>query len=67
MNVRTMNLAPRSATFFSLVVLVVFALGIVALLQMGKLRDIGAGCRDQLDGEYPSDSQDADRHLAPAS
>ncbi|MBD0683283.1 methyl-accepting chemotaxis protein [Pseudomonas sp. PSB18] len=39
MNVRTMNLAPRSATFFSLIVLVVFALGIVALLQMGKLRD----------------------------
>ena len=39
MNVRTMNLAPRSATFFSLIVLVVFALGIVAVLQMGKLRD----------------------------
>jgi methyl-accepting chemotaxis protein len=34
-----MNLAPRFATFFSLIVLVVFALGIVALLQMGKLRD----------------------------
>ncbi|MDP9513356.1 methyl-accepting chemotaxis protein [Pseudomonas protegens] len=39
MNVRTMNLAPRSAAFFSLIVLVVFALGIVAVLQMGKLRD----------------------------
>src|SRR5450830_1898675 len=39
MNVRTMNLAPRSATFFSLIVLVVFALGIVAVMQMGKLRD----------------------------
>ncbi|SDB64286.1 methyl-accepting chemotaxis protein [Pseudomonas sp. NFACC13-1] len=39
MNIRTMNLAPRFATFFSLIVLVVFALGIVALLQMGKLRD----------------------------
>jgi methyl-accepting chemotaxis protein len=34
-----MNLAPRSAAFFSLIVLVVFALGIVAVLQMGKLRD----------------------------
>jgi len=39
MNVRAMNLAPRSAAFFSLIVLVVFALGIVAVLQMGKLRD----------------------------
>jgi methyl-accepting chemotaxis protein len=39
MNVRTMNLAPRSATFFSLIVLVVFALGIVAVMQMGKLRE----------------------------
>lgn len=39
MNIRTMNLAPRFAAFFSLIVLVVFSLGIVALLQMGKLRD----------------------------
>ncbi|MCO7574221.1 methyl-accepting chemotaxis protein [Pseudomonas chlororaphis] len=39
MNVRTMNLAPRSAAFFSLIVLVVFALGMVAVLQMGKLRN----------------------------
>ena len=39
MNVRTMNLAPRSAAFFSLIVLVVFALGIVAVMQMGKLRE----------------------------
>ncbi|WP_210713231.1 methyl-accepting chemotaxis protein [Pseudomonas sp. MWU349] len=39
MNVRTMNLAPRSAAFFSLIVLVVFVLGIVAVLQMSKLRD----------------------------
>ncbi|NBF12838.1 methyl-accepting chemotaxis protein [Pseudomonas sp. Fl4BN1] len=39
MNVRTMNLAPRSAAFFSLIVLVVFVLGIVAVLQMGKLRE----------------------------
>ncbi|NBF12662.1 HAMP domain-containing protein [Pseudomonas sp. Fl4BN1] len=39
MNVRAMNLAPRSAAFFSLIVLVVLALGIVAVLQMGKLRD----------------------------
>ncbi|WP_372237919.1 methyl-accepting chemotaxis protein [Pseudomonas sp. LP_7_YM] len=33
-----MNLAPRAAVFFSLIVLVVFALGTVAALQMGKLR-----------------------------
>ncbi|MDY7067007.1 hypothetical protein PsexTeo8_34750 [Pseudomonas extremaustralis] len=39
MNVRTMNLAPRSATFFSLILLVVFALGVVAVMQMGKLRE----------------------------
>jgi methyl-accepting chemotaxis protein len=39
MNVRAMNLAPRSAAFFSLIVIVVFALGIVALIQMGKLRE----------------------------
>ncbi|KIQ61428.1 MULTISPECIES: methyl-accepting chemotaxis protein [Pseudomonas] len=39
MNVRAMNLAPRSAAFFSLIVLVVFVLGIVAVMQMGKLRD----------------------------
>ena len=39
MNIRTLNLAPRSAVFFSLIVLVVFALGIVAVLQMGKLRE----------------------------
>ncbi|AKF48805.1 Methyl-accepting chemotaxis protein (plasmid) [Pseudomonas syringae pv. syringae HS191] len=39
MNVRSMNLAPRAAIFFSLIVLVVFALGIVALMQMGKLRE----------------------------
>ncbi|ROM69651.1 methyl-accepting chemotaxis protein [Pseudomonas brassicacearum] len=39
MNIRTMNLAPRFTLFFSLIVLVVFALGIVALMQMGKLRD----------------------------
>ncbi|MFA1013635.1 MCP four helix bundle domain-containing protein, partial [Pseudomonas tremae] len=37
--VRSMNLAPRAAIFFSLIVLVVFALGIVALMQMGKLRE----------------------------
>ena len=39
MNVRSMNLAPRFATFFSLIVLVVFALGVVAVMQMGKLRE----------------------------
>lgn len=39
MNVRNINLAPRSTSFFALIILVVFALGIVALMQMGKLRD----------------------------
>ncbi|WPO97610.1 methyl-accepting chemotaxis protein [Pseudomonas sp. HR96] len=39
MNLRSMNLAPRAALFFSLIVLVVFALGTVAALQMGKLRE----------------------------
>lgn len=39
MNVRNINLAPRSAIFFSLIILVVFALGIVAVMQMGKLRE----------------------------
>ncbi len=39
MNVRNMNLAPRSASFFSLIILVVFALGVVAVMQMGKLRE----------------------------
>lgn len=34
-----MNLAPRSAVFFSIIVLVVFALGVVAVLQMNKLRE----------------------------
>ncbi|WP_213881372.1 methyl-accepting chemotaxis protein [Pseudomonas sp. dw_358] len=38
MNIRTMNLAPRAAVFFSLIVLLVFALGAVAYVQMGKLR-----------------------------
>lgn len=39
MHVRSINLAPRAAIFFSLIVLVVFALGIAALVQMGKLRE----------------------------
>ncbi|WP_263263101.1 methyl-accepting chemotaxis protein [Pseudomonas sp. RIT-PI-S] len=39
MNLRTMNVAPRAAVFFTLIVMVVFALGIVAALQMSKLRD----------------------------
>lgn len=39
MNIRNMNLAPRSISFFALIILVVFAMGIVALTEMGKLRD----------------------------
>lgn len=39
MNIRNMNLAPRSISFFALIILVVFSMGIVALMEMGKLRD----------------------------
>ncbi|EJM00323.1 methyl-accepting chemotaxis protein [Pseudomonas sp. GM102] len=41
MNLRTINVAPRVAVFFSLIVLVVFVLGSVAALQMDKLRESG--------------------------
>lgn len=45
MNIRRINLAPRSVLFFSMIVLIVFVLGTVAALQMRKLRvfeqDIG--------------------------
>ncbi|SHM88622.1 methyl-accepting chemotaxis protein [Pseudomonas asturiensis] len=40
MNIRNMNLAPRSAMFFSLIISIVIALGIIAIQQMGKLRDV---------------------------
>lgn len=40
MNVRNLNLAPRAALFFSLIVALVVVLGIFAVVQMGKLRDI---------------------------
>lgn len=37
MNIRNLNLAPRSAMFFSLIISIVIALGIVAIQQMEKL------------------------------
>ncbi|ALN19926.1 methyl-accepting chemotaxis sensory transducer [Ectopseudomonas mendocina] len=40
MSFRNLNLAPRAALFFALIVGLVFVLGVVAVLQMGKLRDI---------------------------
>ena len=40
MSLRNLNLAPRAALFFALIVGLVFVLGVVAVLQMGKLRDI---------------------------
>lgn len=40
MSFRNLNLAPRAALFFALIVALVFVLGVVAVLQMGKLRDI---------------------------
>lgn len=40
MNLRNLNLAPRAALFFSLIVGLVVVLGIFAVVQMGKLRDI---------------------------
>ncbi|OYT81076.1 MAG: methyl-accepting chemotaxis protein [Pseudomonas sp. PGPPP4] len=37
MNLRSLNVAPRAVLFFSVIVLIVFALGGVAVVQMGKL------------------------------
>ncbi|WP_027602275.1 methyl-accepting chemotaxis protein [Ectopseudomonas oleovorans] len=39
MNLRSLNVAPRAVLFFSMIVLIVFALGGVAVVQMGKLYD----------------------------
>jgi methyl-accepting chemotaxis protein len=39
MRLRNINLAPRASLFFALIVALVFVLGAVAALQMGKLRD----------------------------
>ncbi|MBH3330522.1 MULTISPECIES: methyl-accepting chemotaxis protein [Pseudomonas] len=39
MNLRSLNVAPRAVLFFSVIVLIVFALGGVAVVQMGKLYD----------------------------
>lgn len=40
MSIRNLNLAPRAALFFALIVGLVLVLGVSAVLQMGKLRDI---------------------------
>ncbi|KUG43545.1 Methyl-accepting chemotaxis protein [Pseudomonas savastanoi pv. fraxini] len=39
MRLRNLNLAPRAALFFALIIVLVFVLGIFAVMQMGKLRD----------------------------
>lgn len=39
MRLRNINLAPRAALFFALIIALVFILGTSAVLQMGKLRD----------------------------
>lgn len=39
MNIRNINVAPRSGISFSLIVLLVFILGFVSVVQMGKLYD----------------------------
>lgn len=40
MNFRNLNLAPRAALFFTLIVALVVVLGAFSVVQMGKLRDI---------------------------
>ncbi|MCQ9473068.1 methyl-accepting chemotaxis protein [Pseudomonas alliivorans] len=40
MKIRNLNLAPRSAVFFSLIISIVIALGIVAIHQMEKLHEV---------------------------
>lgn len=37
MSLRSLNVAPRAVLFFSVIVLIVFGLGAVAVVQMGKL------------------------------
>ncbi|KPX13262.1 Methyl-accepting chemotaxis protein [Pseudomonas amygdali pv. dendropanacis] len=39
MRLRNLNLAPRAALFFTSIIVLVFVLGVFAVLQMGKLRD----------------------------
>lgn len=39
MRLRNLNLAPRAALFFTVIIVLVFILGVVAVVQMGKLRD----------------------------
>ncbi|WP_348749670.1 methyl-accepting chemotaxis protein [Pseudomonas rhodesiae] len=39
MRLRNLNLAPRAALFFSAIIVLVLLLGVIAILQMGKLRD----------------------------
>jgi methyl-accepting chemotaxis protein len=39
MHLRNINVAPRAALFFTLIIVLVFVLGAVAIVQMGKLRD----------------------------
>ncbi|HEX8593891.1 MAG TPA: methyl-accepting chemotaxis protein [Pseudomonas sp.] len=39
MNLRTINVALRASIFFALIVVLVFVLGVVAIVQMGKLID----------------------------
>lgn len=39
MRLRNINLAPRATLFFSAIILLVVVLGVIAILQMGKLRD----------------------------
>jgi methyl-accepting chemotaxis protein len=39
MRLRNINLAPRATLFFSAIILLVLVLGVIAILQMGKLRD----------------------------
>ncbi len=39
MRLRNLNVAPRAALFFALIIALVFVLGAFAVVQMGKLRD----------------------------
>ena len=39
MHLRNLNVAPRASLFFASIILLVFVLGAVAAVQMGKLRD----------------------------
>ncbi|RMN40304.1 methyl-accepting chemotaxis protein [Pseudomonas syringae] len=39
MLIRNLNVAPRAALFFALIIALVFVLGVFAMVQMGKLRD----------------------------